>query len=164
MRFSKQLATLAVFVTAAIVAFVVGAALLMAWSMWAMMGFRPGGALLVLLAAGLVAAIAGISWLVRRGRQQGTGVGADSASPAERCPQCRTAVESAYALCPECHVPVQGTCPECQGPLKSAWTRCPYCRAEAAGNPAVRVQESEVGHGAEHRASDVIEVVRDNRR
>ena len=43
------------------------------------------------------------------------------------CPNCRSAVESDYLLCPECGWGLKRPCENCSRPLRLEWATCPYC-------------------------------------
>ena len=43
------------------------------------------------------------------------------------CPSCRSVVEKAYLLCPECGLDLKTPCKSCGTPLDLNWRTCPYC-------------------------------------
>jgi hypothetical protein len=47
----------------------------------------------------------------------------------ERCPVCRTPVESTFLSCPVCATKLRQACRRCGQPLEPRWQICPYCEA-----------------------------------
>lgn len=132
MRISGRLATIATFVVAALLVYLVGIALLAAWPMWTLMGFGPAWSF------ALVAVVVGVGliWALGRGRER---TDDRPAEPAERCPRCGAAIESDYLLCPECQTALRAPCPDCGRSIKAGWSRCPYCGASTTGVPTATV-------------------------
>jgi hypothetical protein len=48
----------------------------------------------------------------------------------ERCPNCRTFVESDFRACPICATKLRDLCRECAKPLDPRWAVCPYCETD----------------------------------
>lgn len=44
------------------------------------------------------------------------------------CPNCGTAIEKDFIVCPVCNTQVRNVCPTCKKPLDAHWKVCPYCR------------------------------------
>jgi len=44
-----------------------------------------------------------------------------------QCPVCRTAVETAFLVCPVCTTHLKEPCRACAAPLEPLWQVCPYC-------------------------------------
>lgn len=49
----------------------------------------------------------------------------------ERCPSCRSHIESDYLACPICRTQLRQPCRRCDKPLDPRWAVCPYCETEA---------------------------------
>ena len=45
-----------------------------------------------------------------------------------RCPNCKAAIESDFAVCPNCLTSLKKLCGTCRQQLKMDWKICPYCR------------------------------------
>ena len=45
----------------------------------------------------------------------------------ERCPVCRSAVDSGFLACPVCTTRLRQSCRHCNAPLEALWQICPYC-------------------------------------
>ena len=133
MRFSKHFASIAVFVLAALLVYLIGTLLLGVWpmwtAMWAMMGFGVTPVLVLVV----VALLAGTIWALAGSRR----ADARSAGAAEHCSECGAVVDDDYVLCPECHTALRATCPACRRSLKARWTRCPFCGTDAAAASSV---------------------------
>lgn len=116
----QRLGTIGAFLLAAALIYAIGWALLVAWPMWAMMGFGGAGGLLV---GGLV--VLGLLAIAAAGRGDGRRSRTDYAPEAsnERCPACRAPVEPDYVLCPACHHALGAACPACARHVQAAWTR-----------------------------------------
>ena len=160
MHSSKPLATIATFVAAALVAYLLGTILLWVWPMWSMMwsmmGFGPDP----VLALVVVALVAGTIWVIARNIYQRD---AGAVSVTARCPRCRAAVEPDYVLCPECHTTLGPPCRECQRPLRAHWIACPYCGVKVAGTPSVDEPVVVAARRIEPGSRDNLKVARDGR-
>ena len=156
MRFSKHVASIAVFVLAALLVYLIGTLLLGVWpmgrAMWAMMGLRSDPVLLLVVVAMIVGIIAVLAW------SSGDGSGADLGI--ERCPACRAVIAPDYVLCPECHTRLRASCSECGRPLQARWTCCPYCGVEVAAPSSGETRPLGAMHGADARASEDANAVR----
>lgn len=122
---SRHAGTVATFLLAAALVYLVGWGLLSAWPMWSMMGVGSTGWVLFIALLVLGLAALGASLMGRRG----AAVATTGAMAAEHCPTCQARVEPEYVLCPECHGPLATRCPACARPIQPVWTRCPYCAA-----------------------------------
>ena len=45
----------------------------------------------------------------------------------ERCPVCRSAIETGYLVCPVCTTRLRESCSGCKAPLDPLWQVCPFC-------------------------------------
>ncbi len=46
------------------------------------------------------------------------------------CPQCATAMESDFVMCPACGFSASAVCPGCRRMISHEWKFCPYCRQD----------------------------------
>ena len=67
----------------------------------------------------------------------------------ERCPVCRSAVETGYLVCPVCTTRLRESCTGCKAPLDPLWQVCPFCET-----PVSRPQSTR-GDGRRRSASEV---------
>jgi RNA polymerase subunit RPABC4/transcription elongation factor Spt4 len=148
-RFSRYLGDIVIFVVAALVIYLLGAALLAVWPMWtmmwAMMGFGSGWLLVVLVLAIALGAV----WLSLRGSAR---LDAGNGDLQEHCPECQATVKPDYLLCPECHAALRNTCQECRRALKTDWSRCPWCGTDTTKAPTTAAPVSSGGWDGATRA------------
>ncbi len=52
----------------------------------------------------------------------------------ERCPYCRSSVESDWLSCAVCTTRLRTACEGCDRPLDPRWAMCPYCELEVSKN------------------------------
>lgn len=50
----------------------------------------------------------------------------------ERCPYCRSHIESDFRSCPVCMGKLRQSCTGCDQPLDPRWAMCPFCETEVA--------------------------------
>jgi hypothetical protein len=62
----------------------------------------------------------------------------------ERCPVCRSAVETSFLVCPVCTTRLRESCANCRAPLDPLWQVCPYCEAPVARMQAVELTDTVV--------------------
>ena len=48
----------------------------------------------------------------------------------ERCPYCKSHIESSYLSCPVCMTKLRQSCSGCDHPLDPRWAMCPFCETE----------------------------------
>lgn len=57
----------------------------------------------------------------------------------ERCPNCRSHIESNFLACPICMYKLRQPCITCDQPLDPRWSMCPFCETQVAErDPVVR--------------------------
>ncbi|MBP2675774.1 MAG: type secretion system protein GspE, partial [Deltaproteobacteria bacterium] len=54
------------------------------------------------------------------------------------CPQCATAMESDFVMCPSCGYSASAACPGCSRMISPEWKFCPYCRQDLLKSEARR--------------------------
>lgn len=151
MRFSKHVASIAVFVLAALLVYLLGTLLLGLWPMWREMWSMMGFGFTPVLVLVVVALLTGVIWAL-------TGIRHADPRPdgaTAHCPECGAVVDDDYLLCPECHTALQVSCPACQRSLKTRWTRCPYCETEVAAGSPVETVPLRSTHGSSDSAKVV---------
>lgn len=57
----------------------------------------------------------------------------------ERCPYCKSHIESEFLSCPICATKLRQSCRRCDKPLDPRWKVCPYCETEAPRAASVDV-------------------------
>lgn len=55
----------------------------------------------------------------------------------ERCPNCRSHIESNYLACPICMYKLRQPCTTCDRPLDPRWTMCPFCETNVSDREPV---------------------------
>jgi hypothetical protein len=60
----------------------------------------------------------------------------------ERCPVCRSPVESGFLVCPVCTTRLREPCVSCKAPLDRLWQICPFCATPVAHRPAVELSDT----------------------
>jgi hypothetical protein len=45
----------------------------------------------------------------------------------QRCPVCRSTIESSFLVCPVCTTRLKQACSNCRAPLEALWQVCPFC-------------------------------------
>lgn len=62
--------------------------------------------------------------------------------PDERCPVCRSQVQSSFLVCPVCTTRLREACVSCQAPLDRLWQVCPYCETPVVRRPPLALGET----------------------
>jgi RNA polymerase subunit RPABC4/transcription elongation factor Spt4 len=58
----------------------------------------------------------------------------------QRCPFCRTEIESSYLVCPVCTSKLKAACRRCKSPLDTHWKVCPYCETEVRADEPAEIE------------------------
>jgi hypothetical protein len=62
----------------------------------------------------------------------------------ERCPVCRSPVETGYLVCPVCTTRLREACTGCKAPLDPLWQVCPFCETRVVRPVPVDLAETAV--------------------
>ena len=68
----------------------------------------------------------------------------------ERCPVCRSPVDTGYLVCPVCTTRLRESCAGCKAPLDPLWQVCPFCETPVSRPAPVEPPDS--GSDAAERA------------
>src|SRR3954454_13917837 len=60
----------------------------------------------------------------------------------QRCPYCRSEIESSYLICPVCTSKLKNACRRCKAPLEQHWKVCPYCETEVRADEPIEDEAS----------------------
>ena len=69
----------------------------------------------------------------------------------QRCPVCRSPVDTGYLVCPVCTTRLRESCSGCKAPLDPLWQVCPFCETPVS-RPQPVVELPDAGSDAAERS------------